>query len=133
MTVELVTLGSSVVLGLIHIVLASNAASFQRGYRWSLSSRDETAVPLKGVPGRLERAQRNYLETFTFFAAAVMVTYAAGQHGLLTKLGTQLYFWGRVAYLPCYAFGFSWIRSLTWNIATLGIVLILLALILPRP
>ena len=129
MTVELGTLVLSVALGLVHIVLASNAASLQRGYRWSLSTRDDAVAPLKGVPARLERALRNYLETFTFFAAAVMIANVAGRHNWMTILGTQLYFWGRVAYLPCYAFGLSWMRSLTWNLATLGIVLILLALI----
>jgi uncharacterized MAPEG superfamily protein len=97
MTIELWTLGFAILLGLGHIVLASHAASLQRGYRWSASARDEIVPPLKGVPGRLERAQRNYLETFTFFAAAVMIANAAGRHDWMTILGTQLYFWGRVA------------------------------------
>ena len=129
MTIELFTLALSILLGLGHIVLASHSASFQRGYRWSASARDEVVPPLKGIAGRLERAQRNYLETFTFFAAAVMIANAAGRHNWMTILGTQLYFWGRIAYLSAYAFGIPLLRSLIWNLATLGIVLVLLALI----
>ena len=41
MTLELRILALSVVLGLVQIVLASHAASLQRGYRWTAGSRDE--------------------------------------------------------------------------------------------
>ena len=129
MTIELTTLAFAILLGLAHIILASHAGSFQRGYRWTASARDEVVPPLKGVPGRIERAQRNYLETFTFFASAVMIANVAGRHNWMTVLGTQLYFWGRVAYLAAYAFGIPLLRSLIWNVATLGILLILLALL----
>jgi uncharacterized MAPEG superfamily protein len=60
----------SVVLGIVQIVAASHAASLQRGYRWTASPRDEKVEPLRGVAGRLERALRNFLETFLLFAAA---------------------------------------------------------------
>jgi uncharacterized MAPEG superfamily protein len=129
MTIELWTLAFSILLGLGHIVLASHAASVQRGYRWTASARDEVVPPLPGVPGRIERAQRNYLETFMFVAAAVMIAHNAGRHNWMTILGTQLYFWGRIAYLAAYALGIPLLRSLIWNVATLGIVLILVALL----
>jgi uncharacterized MAPEG superfamily protein len=129
MTIELTMLAFSILLGLAHIILASHSASLQRGYRWSASARDAVVLPLTGVAGRLERALRNYLETFTLFAAAVMMANAAGRHNWMTIAGTQLYFWGRVAYLAAYASGIPLLRSLIWNVATLGIVLILLALI----
>jgi uncharacterized MAPEG superfamily protein len=41
MTLELKLLALSIVLGLVHIVLASHAASLQRGYVWTAGSRDE--------------------------------------------------------------------------------------------
>jgi uncharacterized MAPEG superfamily protein len=44
-------------------------------------------------------------------------------------VGVQLYFWGRVIYLALYAAGVFLLRSLVWNIATLGIVLVLLSLV----
>src|SRR5262245_44576875 len=129
MTLELTMLALSVVLGLVHIVLASHAASLQRGYLWTASSRDMPVAALTGVAGRLERALRNYIETFPLFAAAVLMAHLAGRHGWMTEWGALLYFWARVAYLCLYAAGIFLVRSLVWNVATLGIVLLLLSLI----
>ena len=128
MTVELTLLAFSVGLGFVHILVASHAASLQRGYRWSASSRDEPVDPLQGVAGRLDRALRNFFETFPLFAAVVLAADAAGRHNALTEWGAQLYFWGRVVYLPLYAAGIPLVRSLVWNVAAVGILLSLVAL-----
>jgi len=128
MTTELKLLALSVVLGFVHIVLASHAASFKYGYRWSATARDQSMPPLEGVAGRLERAARNFLETFPLFAAAVLLAHAAGKESALTWWGANLYFWARVAYLPLYASGVFLVRSLVWNIAAFGIFLLLAAL-----
>ena len=129
MTLELKMLALSIVLGLVHVVLASHAASLQRGYVWTASSRDEAVPELTGVAGRLERALHNFVETFPLFAAAVLTTHVAATHSWMTEWGTQLYFWARVVYLALYAAGIFLLRSLVWNVATLGIVLILLSLV----
>ena len=129
MTLELNMLALSVVLGLVQIVLASHTASLQRGYLWTASSRDEVAPPLTGVAGRLERALDNFPETFPLFAATVLAAHVAGIHSWMTEWGVQLYFWARVAYVAFYAGGLFLLRSLVWNVGTLGIVLILLSLI----
>jgi uncharacterized MAPEG superfamily protein len=129
MTIELQMLALSIVLGLVQIVLASHAASVQRGYRWTATSRDAPMPPLAGVAGRLERALRNFGETFPLFAAAVLIAHVAGRHDWMTEWGVQLYFWGRVVYLALYAGGVFLVRSLVWNVATAGILLVLLALV----
>jgi uncharacterized MAPEG superfamily protein len=129
MTPELKMLGLSIVLGLVQIVLASHAASLQRGYVWTASARDQAVPALTGLAGRLDRALRNFIETFPLFAAAVLMAHVAGKHGWMTEAGTQLYFWARVAYVVCYATGVFLLRSVVWNVATLGILFILLALI----
>ena len=59
----------------------------------------------------------------------VLIAHVAGRNGELTYWGVQLYFWSRIAYAALYAVGVYLARSLVWNIATLGIVLILLALV----
>ena len=128
MTIELSLLALSVGLGFVHIVAASHAASLQRGYRWTASARDEPVEPLQGLAGRLDRASRNFLETFPFFAAVVLAAEASGVHDTLTEWGARLYFWGRVAYLPLYAAGVPLVRSLVWNVATVGIFLFVFAL-----
>ena len=48
----------------------------------------------------------------------------------MTEWGAVLYFAARVAYVPLYASGVFLVRSLVWNVATLGIMLILLSLVL---
>jgi uncharacterized MAPEG superfamily protein len=119
------------VLGILQIIAASHAASLQRGYRWTASPRDDEKVEaLRGVAGRLDRALRNFLETFPLFAAVVLIAHLTDTHDALTEWGARLYFWARVAYVPLYAAGVPLVRSLVWNVATIGIVLIVIALLL---
>ncbi len=120
----------SVVLGIVQIVAASHAASLQRGYRWSASARDEAMPPLRGVAGRLNRALGNFVQTFPLFAAVVLAAHVSDTHNALTEWGARLYFWARLAYVPLYAAGVPLLRSLVWNVATIGIVLIIAALFL---
>jgi uncharacterized MAPEG superfamily protein len=129
MTLELKMLAFSIILGLVQIVFASHASSLQRGYVWTASSRDEAVPALTGIGGRLARALQNFVETFPLFAAAVLIAHIAATHGWMTEWGVRLYFWGRVIYLALYAAGIFLLRSLVWNIATLGIVLVLLSLV----
>jgi uncharacterized MAPEG superfamily protein len=128
-TSELKFLVLSAGLGFVHIVAASHSASLQRGYRWSSGPRDEPREPLHGVAGRLDRALNNFLETFPLFATVVLAAHVAGLHNALTEWGAQLYFWARVAYLPLYAAGVPLARSLVWNVAAVGILLFLVALL----
>jgi uncharacterized MAPEG superfamily protein len=86
------------------------------------------AKPLTGVAARLSRASSNFLETFPFFLAAVFAAYALQRHDSLTMIGAQLYFWARLAYLPVYAAGIPYLRTLVWAASLVGIVLMLVAL-----
>ena len=69
MSVELRMLTFGVVLGILQIIAASHAASLQRGYQWTASPRDHKVEPLRGVAGRLDRALRNFGETFALFCS----------------------------------------------------------------
>jgi len=129
MTTELWLLVASIVLGFVHIIAQAQSMTARRGLHYNASARDEAMPPLKGVAGRLERALRNFLESFAFFAAAVLIAQTANLHNGLTLCGAWLYIAGRVAYLPLYAFGVPYIRSLAWTVATLGIFLILAGIV----
>jgi uncharacterized MAPEG superfamily protein len=131
MSLELAMLAASCALCLTQIVIASHTASRQRGYRWAASARDSDVAPLTGIAGRLERALRNFLETFPVFVAAVLLVHVLGRDGALSRWGAVLYFSARVVYLPLYAAGVPVIRSLVWNVAFAGIVLLLLAAVWP--
>jgi len=127
MSFELAMLAASCVLCLVQIIVSSHAASLQRGYRWTASSRDAEVPPLTGVAGRLERALRNFLETFPVFVAAVFLVHVLGRESALSEWGAGLYFLARLIYLLLYAAGVPLLRSLVGNVAFVGIVLLLLA------
>lgn len=129
MTIEIQMLAWSIVLGIGYVLLAATAGIKVHGGRWAMSPRDETLPPLAGMAGRLQRAQNNFLETFAFFAAAVLALAALGRSSHLTELGAELYFWSRVLYLPLYAFGVYFIRSLVWFVSLVGIVMLAAGLV----
>jgi uncharacterized MAPEG superfamily protein len=84
---------------------------------------------MTGVGGRLERAYRNFLETFPYFIAAVLVVTLAGASDRVSQWGAILYFLGRAAYVPLYAAGIPVIRGLVWNIPLLAILAMFATLI----
>jgi uncharacterized MAPEG superfamily protein len=129
MSTELWLLFGAIVLGFFQIFLQSQGASLQRGYRWNAGPRDEQLPPLTGAGGRLERALKNFLETFPFFAAAVLMAELRGAHNGLTLWGAWLYLAGRIVYVPLYAFGVRYVRSAAWNVAAIGILLVLAGVI----
>jgi uncharacterized MAPEG superfamily protein len=75
----------------------------------------------------LERALRNFLETFPVFVAAIFLVHSLGRESALSEWGAGLYFSARLVYLLLYAAGVPLLRSLVWNIAFVGVVLVLLA------
>jgi uncharacterized MAPEG superfamily protein len=131
MSPEFAMLAASCAFCLVHIVIASHAASHRRGYRWTASARDWDVPPLKSDAGRLERALRNFLETFPVFVAAVLLVRLLGREGVLSKWGAVLYRSARVVYLPLYLAGIPVVRSLVRNVAFVGIVLLLIAAVWP--
>jgi uncharacterized MAPEG superfamily protein len=127
MTTELTLLAWAIVLGLVHAVATGQFTNIQHGLQYGLSPRDEQK-PLTGIGARVQRAFANYMQTFPFFAAAVLMAHVAGRHSWLTVTGAQLYFWARLIYVPLYAAGIPVARTVAFVVAVIGIVLILLAL-----
>ncbi|MEH3106025.1 MAG: MAPEG family protein [Sphingomonas fennica] len=130
MPIELTLLGATLVLALVHVMAAGNARTRQYGTAWNVGARDAQMPPLAPLPARLLRAQANLYETLPLFAAALLGAVAAGRLGWKTEVGAHLYFWGRLAYLPLYAAGVPVVRTIVWGVATVGLVLILWALLL---
>ena len=129
MTTELTLLAWTLALALVHIFAFDVARTGQYGVRWNTGARDAAMPPLSAIAERLRRAQDNLYETLPLFAAAVLILHVAGISTALTVLGCQLYFWGRVAYLPLYAAGVPWLRSLVWLVSFAGLGMLLIALI----
>ncbi len=128
MTVELKMLAWSICLGLVSVLVAASFGTAQRTLGWNLSNRDQEMKPLSGAAARAQRANRNLLETFPFFAAAVLAVVLVKANSSSTALGAQLYFWGRLAYLPIYIIGLPYVRTLVWGVAFAGLLMVLGAL-----
>lgn len=124
---EFTMLWASAVLGVFYLLAAVVPSVLARGMPWALGPRDEPGADAGKVGGRLDRAWKNFLETFPLFIAAILVESSVVQDSTLGAMGAQLYFWGRVAFLPIYALGLPVVRTLAWTVSLVGIVMVLAA------
>jgi len=128
MGVEMQMLVWAIVLGLLQLFVAATLSTAQRGLAWNAGPRDGVPQALTGVAARMDRALHNFLETFPFFVAAVLAVMILQRANASTALGAQLYFWGRVAYVPLYAAGIPYARTIAWAVALVGLLKVLFAL-----
>jgi len=128
MPIEISLLGATLILALVQILLTAHLRTRQYGAKWNAGPRDETMPPLNPLAGRMLRAQQNLFETLPLFIGAVLAAAVAGRLGVLTLIGTHLYFFGRLIYVPLYALGVPYVRSLVWVAATAGLVLVIVGL-----
>lgn len=127
MTIELTLLMVGCVWGYVQLTAAAQSANAQYGLKWAASPRDADMPPLKPIPGRINRNFRNYLETFPFFVAAILIAHLSATHNAFTVWGAGAYLVGRIGYTVLYVTGVPLIRSLFWNSATFGVFAILYA------
>ena len=128
MTTELTLLVWSTALALGQAMLAAVGGNLQKGVPTMIGNREEAGA-FTGWVGRAYRAHRNLLENLVLFAILVLAAQAMGRTNDHTRLGAQLFFWGRVAYVPCYVVGIPGVRSLFWGVSIAGLVLIFLQLV----
>lgn len=126
---ELLVLAGSLLLVVAQIVLAAQLGNRQYGLRWAASPRDAPVDPPGVLLGRARRALANLLETWPLFAAAVLAVGLAHRFDVWSLIGAHLYLWARVAYLLLYLAGAPLIRSLVWNVALVGILMVLAQLV----
>ncbi len=127
MTTELFYLTWASVLGLVHVLVTGQFTTLQHGLAYGLSSRDEKKE-ITGIGGRVQRAFANYMQTFPFFAAAILVAHVLDRHSWMTVRGAELYFWSRLAYPFLYAFNVIGVRTLAYLVSMAGIALVLAGL-----
>jgi uncharacterized MAPEG superfamily protein len=127
-TTELTYLVATLVLAVVQVILPAAGRTLEFGIRWNAGARDQTPPSNNPVIGRLERAQANLYETLPLFIGAVLIAHVTGAESALTLWGVALYFWARVAFIPLYALGVPYIRSLVWLVSLAGLIMILAAL-----
>ena len=122
MTTELWLLFWSLPLFGLYLGAQSLILRAQRGLMFAASSRDDPP-PKSDLEARADRALKNFQETWLVFVILILIAH-------LAMPGDPLIFWGaivwgaaRVAYLPLYLTGTFMIRSLVWNIALIGLLM----------
>ena len=130
MTYELKVLVWVLILTLVQILLTATLRTRETGLAYNASPRDIPApAPVGVVTGRMMRAQRNLLETLPVFIAAIITIQFAQIQSSEIHYGTLIYFWARILYVPLYAFGVSYVRSIVWAASLVGIVMLLHSLL----
>lgn len=128
MTLQLTYLVWAVVLLIAHIALQATFTDLSKGILWSMGARD-TPRDQSVIAGRIERALRNYLETFVAFAALALILRVTETSTETTALGAAVYFWARVAYVPAFVSGIPLARSLVWFVSIAGLLMMLAGLL----
>ena len=125
MHTEILILAWGAVLLFVHIFAAGQVKTKQYGTKWNTGARDETLPPMAPLTGRLVRAQANFQETFPIAVVALLGVVLAGRTSGTTALGGWIWLGARVVYLPLYALGWPIVRSLTFLISVVGLVMVL--------
>jgi uncharacterized MAPEG superfamily protein len=120
---ELMLLAWAVILTLAQMLVAATGAAAQYGVMPLFGNR-EGLPALTGWAGRAYRAHHNMLENLVLFAALVVVSVISQKTNSTTLLGAQLFLWARVAYAVIYLAGIPYLRTATWLVSIVGLVVI---------
>lgn len=127
MTPELQYLVYGVILLIVHVLVQATFSDLSKGIGWALGPQDEKRDQ-NLVAGRIERALRNYLETFPAFIALALILTVTEMGNATSALGAAIWFWARVAYIPAYASGIPLVRSVAFFASLAGLVMMILPL-----
>ena len=131
MTPALTALGWTLVLALVQIFLPSTLRTQEVGLPFNAGPRDEEGPPPGKVTGRLKRAQANLFETLPLFAAAVLIAFVAGRESKLVDGAAWTYLGARIVYVPLYALGVPYLRTLVFLVSAVALVVIFYAILRP--
>ena len=120
MTTELWLLFLSLPLYALYLGAQSLIYRKDYGVMYAATARDENR-PESVMLGRAERALKNFQETWNVYIILALIAHLAVPGDPAIFWGAIIYMAGRVVYLPLYLFGTFGIRSLVWNVATLGL------------
>ncbi len=131
MTIELTILGWTLVLAIVQILLPAHFRTRETGISYNASARDGDGPPIGKYTGRLMRAQKNLFETLPLFIAAILIAHVVNIHTSITYWGAWLYLIARIIYVPLYALGIPYVRSLVWVASMAGLCAIILEILAP--
>lgn len=129
LTTELQVLAWSVVLLIVHILAQGGAATASLGLAYNAGARDGNRKPEGVMAPRLARALNNLLETYPAFVALALALALTGKSGGMGATGAIAWIIGRILYLPLYAFGVPYLRTLAWGLSIVGLLMMFARLI----
>jgi uncharacterized MAPEG superfamily protein len=128
MTTELTMLAYATALLIVLVFIQANAGIRSKGLVPLANNRDDLTPP-EGFHARMLRVVDNHREGLTMFAPLVLAAALANVHNSWTVLGSQLFFWSRLAHAAIYLTGLPMIRPLAWGVGLVGTLMVLLALL----
>jgi len=128
MSLDLKLLVWAVALTWAQCIIALVGAMLQVGLP-ALAGNRANLPPLTGWADRAARAHRNILESLVIFAALVLVARVTDRANATTALGSELFFWARLVYVPVFLIGIPWARTGVWGVSVIGLVLIFIQLV----
>ena len=118
------TLSTIVILVLALYLLqlfAQEISRFGFNLKALVGNRDHPPA-MSTVAARLDRARHNMIEAMPFFLGLTMLAFASG-HAPEAVRGATVFLVARVLYVPAYASGLPWLRSLLWLTGNAGLLL----------
>ena len=128
MTPEVQHLVWGVALLIIHILVQATFSDLSKGIGWALGPQD-SARDQSAVAGRIQRALRNYLETFPAFIALALALAVTDMGNATSAMGAAIWFWARIVYIPAYVIAIPMLRSVTWFVSIGGLLMMLMPLL----
>ena len=125
MRIELTVLAWGCILALVHIFAAVILKTQLYGTAWNAGARDAAMPPPPPLIARLDRAQRNFFETFPLVVAAIALLGITGIETRWTAIGAVVWLGARIAYLPIYAAGTPYVRTLIFLVSVAGLLMML--------
>ena len=119
MSSELGILGLYGLFIILVIIVQVLAAMGQVGLGMLAKPRDDMPK-LEGVAGRMERALINCVVSMALFAPAVLILVVKDAATASTLLAAQVFLIARIIYVPVYAAGTPWLRTLIWTVGILA-------------
>ena len=127
MTPELTYLAYSIILLFVIVFIQASSGIRQHGGVTMANSRDNLPAP-NTFSARAKRNVDNMRENLWFFAPAVLIVAITNASTSWTVLGSQIFFFARVAHSITYLTGWPFIRPLFWFAGIIGCALIFLSL-----
>jgi uncharacterized MAPEG superfamily protein len=81
------------------------------------------------ISARLDRAKNNLLEALPIFISLAVLALARSGNQEAEARGALVFLVARVLYVPAYASGIPWLRSIVWLVSMFGLFMMALPII----